>query len=135
MDRVGRLLLVAALVAAGACSEDAGGETGATVGMLEGRRFDAQPARVVQGTTVRFVNESSEAHTVTAYEDGIPSDAQYFASGDFESEGEARENLADGIIGQEGTYEVTFGVAGTYEFFCIPHEDQGMTGTIVVEAE
>ncbi len=102
--------------------------------MLDGQRFAPKPLRVAEGTTVEFANESSEAHTVTAYEDGIPDDAQYFASGDFDSEAEARDNLADGLIGQEGTYEVTFGTAGTYEFFCIPHEEQGMTGTIVVDA-
>ncbi len=128
-----RLLLVVMLAVLPACASG-GGASEARVEMLDGQRFAPKPLRVAEGTTVEFVNESSEAHTVTAYEDGIPGDAEYFASGDFGSEAEARANLAGGIVGQEGTYEVTFGVAGTYEFFCIPHEEQGMTGTVVVEA-
>ncbi len=92
-----------------ACSRTADGPKN-VVEMREAHRFVPSPLRVVQGTTVTFVNESSQAHTITAYEDRIPADAQYFASGDFATEAEAREGLADGIIGQEGSYEVTFGV-------------------------
>ena len=50
-----------------------------------------------------------------------------------DSEEEARDNLADALVGQEGTYEVTFDEPGTYEYFCIPHEQQGMRGTVEVE--
>lgn len=101
--------------------------------MVEGQRFSPTPLRVAAGTTVTFANESAESHTVTAYDDGIPGGAEYFASGGFPSEEAAREDLADGIVGQEESFEVTFDVAGTYEFFCIPHEQQGMKGTVVVE--
>lgn len=125
-------LLLVALALTGACSDEAPTET-ATVAMVEGQRFDPSPLRVAPGTTVTFVNESAESHTVTAYDGVIPHEAQYFASGGFLSEEEARDNLADGIVGQEETYEVTFGSAGTYEFFCIPHEQQGMKGAVVVE--
>jgi plastocyanin len=125
-------LLLVALALAGACSDEAPTEA-ATVEMVEGQRFEPRSLRVAAGTTVTFVNESAESHTVTAYDDGVPDDAQYFASGGFPSEEEARGNLADGIVGQEETYEVTFDSAGTYEYFCIPHEQQGMKGTIVVE--
>ena len=127
-------LLVAALAFAGtsACSDAAPSET-AIVQMVAGPRFDPISLRVRAGATVTFANASAEAHTVTADAEEIPGDAQYFASGGFETEDDARDNLADGIIGQEGEYEVTFGVAGTYEYFCIPHESQGMRGTIVVE--
>lgn len=125
--------MVLCLVVLAACSSSAeGGES--TVEMRESQRFEPSPLRVTQGTTVTFVNESSQAHTVTAYEDGIPGGADYFASGDFESEADAREALAEGIIGQEESFEVTFDVAGTYEYFCIPHEEQGMTGVVIVEA-
>ena len=128
-----RLGVVLCLVVLAACSSSAeGGES--TVEMGESQRFAPSPLRVKEGTTVTFVNGSSQAHTVTAYDDGIPDGADYFASGDFESEADARDALADGIIGQEGTFEVTFDVAGTYEYFCIPHEEQGMVGTVIVEA-
>lgn len=131
MKRIVFLLVALAPVVA-ACSDDASTGT-ATVEMVEGQRFKPDVAVVPAGTTVTFVNESAEAHTVTAYQDEIPDDAKYFASGDFLTEAEARDNLADGIIGQEDTFEVTFGVAGTYEYFCIPHESQGMKARIVVE--
>lgn len=123
-----RALLVVAVVAlCGACSDDPSGEV--TVEMAEGQRFLPDVAVVRAGTTVTFVNESSEAHTVTAY-DGAP---VYFSSGGFEAEEEARDNLADALIGQESSYEFTFDEPGTYEYFCIPHEQQGMKATIEVE--
>lgn len=126
MRRIAFLLI--ALASVGACSDGASSDA-ATVKMAEGQRFTPDVAVVQAGTTVRFVNGSSEAHTVTAL-DGVP---VYFSSGGFESEEEARDNLADALIGQEGTYEFTFDEPGTYDYVCIPHEDQGMTGTIEVE--
>lgn len=132
MRRIAFFLAALALCGATACSDDApSGE--ATVEMSEGQRFAPANLRVKAGTVVTFVNASAEAHTVTAYGTGIPGDAEYFASGGFGSEDEARDNLADGIVGQEGSFEVTFDVAGTYEYFCIPHEGQGMKGSVVVE--
>ena len=129
----GKALLLLAL-ALGACSDD--GATGsARVEMTEDQRFAPASLTVSEGTTVTFANASSQAHTVTAYEDALPEDAAYFASGGFSGEDEAREHLSVGIVGQEGEYEVTFDVAGTYEYFCIPHESQGMKATIVVEAK
>ena len=121
------LLLVALALAAG-CSDESSSDD-PTVTMAEGQRFTPDVAVVQAGTTVTFVNESSEAHTVTAY-DGAPA---YFSSGGFGSEDEARDNLAGGLIGQEGDYQVTFDEPGTYNYFCIPHEDQGMQGRIEVE--
>jgi plastocyanin len=125
-------LLLVALAFAPACS-DAEPAGSATVDMTEDQRFAPAQLRVKAGTTVTFDNVSAEAHTVTAYQGEIPDDAQYFTSGGFGTEQEARDNLADAIVGQEETVEVTFDVAGTYEYFCIPHERQGMKGTIVVE--
>ena len=117
-----------ALALFGACSDDAPSNE-ATVTMAEGQRFTPDVAVVRAGTIVTFVNESSEAHTVTAY-DGVP---QYFASGGATSEATARDAIADALIGQEASYAVAFDEPGTYEYFCIPHEGQGMRGTIEVE--
>lgn len=125
MRRIALLLVALALPA---CTDGASGPN-VVVEMGEGQRFTPDVAVVQAGTTIRFVNESSEAHTVTAYDDA----PVYFASGGFESEEEARDNLAEGLVGQEGTFEVTFDEPGTYRYFCIPHEDQQMEGTIEVE--
>ncbi len=124
--------VVALLVVASGCSGGAG-VSGDAVGMAPGHRFDPETLRVTAGATVTFVNESPEAHTVTAYEERIPPAADYFSSGGRDGEEAARDDVGAGLIKEDATYEVTFEVAGTYEYFCIPHEDDGMTGTIVVE--
>ena len=87
------------------------------------------------GEPVVWRNTGSRAHTVTAYESGIPENATYFASGGFESEQAARdawfERGGGGIAGGE-TYEHTFEVPGTYNYVCIPHEPTGMVGNFTV---
>ena len=97
--------------------------------------FRPSELTVSVGETVVWDNTSSRAHSVTAYESGIPEDADYFASGGYDSEAAAREawtNL-DGAITSGDTYEHTFEVPGNYDYFCIPHERGGMVGRIVVE--
>lgn len=103
------------------------------VDMTAAQKFAPEEFTVEVGESVSFVNSSNETHTVTAYEDEIPQDGEYFASGDFDSEESARADLSDGLLDPDETYEVTFETPGTYRYFCIPHETQGMTGTIVVE--
>ena len=97
--------------------------------------FRPTEVTVAAGDTVVWKNTSSRAHSVTAYESGLPDDAAYFASGGYESEDAAREawqNL-DGVITNGETYEHTFEVPGTYNYFCIPHERGGMVGQVIVE--
>lgn len=88
------------------------------------------------GEPVVWRNTGSRAHTVTAYESGIPESAAYFASGGFESVKAARKAWTGGgggaITGGE-TYEHTFEVPGAYRYFCIPHERAGMVGEFTVE--
>lgn len=91
------------------------------------------------GDTVVWANSGSRNHTVTAYEASIPEGAEYFASGGFDSQSaayEAWEESLDGggVIQPAETYEHTFEVAGDYRYVCIPHEDAGMLGRIVVTA-
>lgn len=101
--------------------------------MTDALRFDPSAVTVRAGETLRFVNDSGQAHTVTAYEDSLPPGVEYFASGSFEDEDEARENVAGGLIAPGETFEVTVSGPGRVPYFCIPHEGQRMTGTIVVE--
>ena len=87
------------------------------------------------GDTVVWKNTSGADHTVTAYEDLIPADAEYFATGGYESQSaayDAWETDRGGRLGTRRTFEHTFEVPGTYEYFCIPHEGAGMIGKIVV---
>jgi plastocyanin len=111
------------------------GERSFDVGMTA-VAFDPVTVRTTTGGTVVWRNTSSRGHTVTAYGDGIPEDADYFASGGYDSEGAAREAWESGLGGRLAggeTFEHTFEVPGTYNYVCIPHERQGMVGTVVVK--
>lgn len=100
---------------------------------MAGQRFLPEELSVEVGTEVVFTNSSVEAHSVTAYEDGLPQGAGYFASGGFDTEAEARSEPARSLLRQGETFSVTLTEPGTYRYFCIPHEDAGMVGRIVVE--
>ena len=98
-----------------------------------GQRFEPQELEVSAGAEIVFTNTSGEAHSVTAYSDGLPDAADYFSSGGFESEASARADLAGTLIREGETFSVSLTEPGTYRYFCVPHEDAGMIGRIVVE--
>ncbi|EMA29518.1 plastocyanin/azurin family copper-binding protein [Haloarcula japonica] len=106
-----------------------------TVEMTDELAYEPKKIQVEAGTTVTFENVGSIGHTVTAYEDKIPDGADYFASGGFDSQQAAKDGYSNG---QEGnvpkgeSYEVTLETTGTYEYYCIPHEMNGMVGQIKV---
>ncbi|MFQ3320837.1 MAG: plastocyanin [Natronomonas sp.] len=104
-----------------------------TVTMPGDLTFEPKTATIETGETVRWTNESDIEHTVTAYEDEIPDEATYFASGGFESERAARNRVTEGLIAPGENYEYTFQKPGTYGYFCIPHEGSGMVGTVRVK--
>jgi plastocyanin len=87
------------------------------------------------GDTVAWPHAAGEAHTVFAYVDGIPEEADYWASGGFDSEAAAREGWEDGqgAVRSGESYVHTFETPGTHEYFCAPHEAAGMVGSVVVE--
>lgn len=107
--------------------------TDLSVTMTSAHFFEPDEILVPAGTKITFTNEDDEPHSVTAYEASIPTAAAYFSSGDLSSEDDARANVGDGLINEGETYEVTLDEPGTYEYFCIPHEDHGMKGRIAVE--
>jgi plastocyanin len=117
--------------------EDLCGDGGCDVGMRR-MAFVPETFEVTVGETVGWRNTTGADHTVTAYEGGIPDEAEFFASGGYETEQEARDAWYDergGRIGVRETYEHTFEVPGTYNYFCIPHERGGMIGRIIVKEE
>ena len=108
--------------------------------MTDQRTFDPATLTIEVGDFVAWTNEGNEPHTVTAYEDSIPDTGAYFSSTKevltaSKKEGEelARSMVAQGLLTKGQGFSVSFSVPGTYEYFCIPHEDQGMKGTIIVE--
>lgn len=130
MMRTTGALLVGGSIA-GCSGGDGGGAT--TVEMTDDLVFDPDTLTVTVGDTVVWENVGSARHTVTAYEDRIPDDAEYFASGGFGSEQAARDSPREGLVEGDESYEHTFETPGSYEYFCIPHEAAGMTGSIDVE--
>ncbi len=108
-----RLSVLAALclVAALALAPAALAQESVTVSM-EDNYFDQANITVEPGTTVTWVQNGENPHTSTSY-DGL------WDSG-----------LIEG--GAEGSVSYTFEEPGTYSYFCGPHEDQGMVGTVTV---
>lgn len=118
--------------AAGCLRSRAGGDY--DVGMTA-KRFRPEALEVAVGETVVWKNTSSRAHSVTAYEDRIPEGAAFFASGGYDGEQAARDAWLEsggGTIHGGEIYRHAFAVAGTFHYFCIPHEPGGMVGRIVV---
>ena len=79
---------------------------------MEDNFFAPANITVEPGTTVTWVQSGDNPHTTTSY-DGL------WDSGMIEG-------------GSGGTFSFTFEEPGTYEYFCIPHEDLGMVGSVTV---
>jgi plastocyanin len=79
---------------------------------MEDNFFDRANITVEPGTTVTWVQSGDNPHTTTSY-DGL------WDSGMIEG-------------GSGGTFSFTFEEPGTYDYYCIPHEDLGMTGSVTV---
>ena len=101
-----------------------GGDGSLTVRMAADEAFYFDPIGmfVDPGETVIWVNESG-AHSTTAY----PADYG----------GRRLPDGADGwnsrtLTRPDATFERTFEVQGTYDYFCIPHKSLEMVGRIVV---
>lgn len=88
--------------------------------------FDPIGLLVESGDTITWEIQSG-SHSTTAYADGnggasvtrIPGEAEAWNSGSLTEKG--------------ATFEYTFDISGTYDFFCIPHKSLGMVGRIVVD--
>ena len=82
---------------------------------------------VAAGTTVRFINRDTvNTHTATLYhpENGRPLRAPA-----------AADSWDSGFLLPNQAFEVTLTEPGVYDFFCMPHEQAGMAGRIVVLAD
>jgi len=79
---------------------------------VQGVKFAPAEVTVTAGTTVRWVNPTSQVHTVTP-------------------DGHTRFAEAGLAGGQQ--FEHTFTNPGTYHYYCAPHQVAGMTGVIRVQ--
>lgn len=77
------------------------------------------------GQTVEWINNAETLHSVTTDADSaqkptdvsLPPGAKPFDSG---------------FMKPGATFDYTFTVPGTYKYLCLPHEKDGMIGTVVV---
>lgn len=118
-------ILLSALAAMALVFAFAAGPQTKLVRMTQGKMFDPQTMTVKLGETVVWKNASDMTHTVTdepslalsAQDAALPAGAEAFNSG---------------LIAPGKDFSHTFKVLGTYRYFCLPHEEGGMVGTIVV---
>lgn len=103
-------------------------EPAAIVGMTNSLRFTPPTVRIKVGETVRWKNSSLLVHTVTA----DPAEATIEGSVALP---EGAEAFNSGLMDPEQTFEHTFTEAGTYTYFCIPHEAAKMRGQVIVGAK
>lgn len=85
------------------------------VNLTSSLRFQPASVEIEPGTTVRWIYQGGDPHTVTP------------DNPDQEGVWESQEMNS---VGQE--FEHTFEVAGTFDYHCIPHQSVGMVGTIQV---
>ena len=118
-------ILLSALAAIALVFAFAAGPQAKVVRMTEGKTFDPKTITVNLGETVVWKNASDLTHSVTdepslaasAQDAALPAGAETFNSG---------------LIAPGKDFSHTFKVSGTYRYFCIPHEEAGMVGTVVV---
>lgn len=128
-SRPWRTALLPAVLLAG-CISEAPEPTGpvdgdVTIDMTTQLTYAPSTAQARVGQTVVWVNTSSMAHTVTA-------DPSLAASAASVSLPPGAEPFASPLVSAGGSYSHTFTVAGTYRYFCQPHEGAGMIGVVVV---
>jgi plastocyanin len=80
--------------------------------MTANRAFASSDVTVDPGQAIAFVNEASVYHTLT------PEGHTEFPRREFVLAGER--------------FDLTINTSGTYQYFCEPHQAQGMTGVIRV---
>jgi len=100
-------------------------EPAVTVGMTNQLDFTPDTVRITTGETVRWENTSLLAHSVTA-------DPEEETKEESVSLPEGAKPFDSGLMDPETSFEYTFTVPGTYNYFCLPHEAM-MTGVVIVE--
>ena len=116
----------AAGTAAAESQDEEGGEGGGTEEVVVGPggslEFDPADLTIQPGTTVHWTWDSDN-HNVVPSEKPDDSDFEGTEGGDSQTFDTGHE------------YEHTFEVEGDYEYYCTPHEQAGMVGTITVSED
>ena len=97
-----------------------------TIGMTDDLDFKPSEVTIQAGETIIWENTSQLVHTVTF----DPSEALDKSHVKLP---EGIKPFGSGKMNPGDTYSHTFKKAGTYKYFCIPHESSGMLGKVIVE--
>lgn len=105
-------------------STDPPDEGGVEVEMTD-LQFEPATVNIQVGGRVRWRNAGQFVHTATC-DPGVANDADSvrLPSG--------AEPFNSGAVAVGSTFSHEFEVPGEYRYFCIPHEAQGMVGTVIV---
>ena len=110
----------------------------ASVGLVDLMYFVPQRINIPVGGTVTWRNRTAVPHTVTFNIQSAPSNfvaaLPTVPSGGFSGAGFANSGFfgvgPESVVGE--TFSLRFTQAGTYNYICLLHADQGMVGTVVV---
>ena len=105
-------------------AQSAGG--GAVVKMTNQNTFSPATITIKKGETVTWQNASQTVHSATF----DPSKAVKASDAELPK---GVSPFDSGLLQPGQTWSHTFTVAGTYKYFCIPHEALGMLGTVIVQ--
>ncbi|WP_323676941.1 plastocyanin/azurin family copper-binding protein [Halorubellus sp. PRR65] len=117
---VAAVATTAGCLASGDGTETKSGENAVVVGPGGSYVFEPSSLSVSVGDTVTWTWESANHNIVV---DSQPEGAEW----------QGTDGDGSKTYDSEHTYEYTFETAGTYEYYCQPHEGLGMTGEVVVE--
>jgi plastocyanin len=99
----------------------------ATIKMADKAPFySPDKVTIKAGQTVEWVNDGKTVHSVTT----VPADARNPKDVELPK---GAQGFDSGFIPPGGKFSYTFKVPGTYKYFCVPHENAGMTGYVVVK--
>lgn len=96
------------------------------IGMTNTMKFTLDTVHIKKGQTVKWNNSSLLAHSVT----GDPAKSTIKGSAQLP---DGAKPFDSGMLDPEQTFKHTFKKAGTYQYFCIPHEGTKMYGWVVVK--
>lgn len=94
--------------------------------LTDGNEFTPAEITIAPGDTVTWVNMTDQVHTASA-DPEIATDESHVELP------EGAEPWHSGSINPDESFSITLDVPGTYIYFCYPHQDAGMLGTIIVE--
>lgn len=99
----------------------------AIITLTDDLRFFPAHFDIEQDQTVLWKNTSQMVHTITA-DPARAADSSHVALP------EGAESFDSGDLQPGDSFRHIFKVPGVYHYFCVPHEKEGMRGTIVVNA-